>query len=69
MYRRPSRRGGRGGARELTIVTRWCDHESRVPMLRMSGQRFQQLGFKRGDRVVVTTEREWTVITVVREER
>jgi Toxin SymE, type I toxin-antitoxin system len=68
INRRASKRGGRGGVREFTIVTRWCDDDSRVPMLRISGRWLQRLGFKRGDRVVVTTERNRLVITVASEE-
>lgn len=62
--RRASKRGGRGGVREFTIVTRRSDDDSRVPMLRISGRWLQRLGFKRGDRVEVTTERNRLVITV-----
>lgn len=64
LDRRASKRGGRGGAREFTIVTRYRDNGSPVPMLRMSGRWLQRLGFKRGDRVTVTAERKRLVITV-----
>ena len=69
-YRPPSRRGANGAPRELTF-TRMRRHANDahprgevVPYLRMCGQWLQRIGFKHGDRVVVTAERERLVITL-----
>lgn len=72
-YRRPSRRGGNGGKRELLVTSRRADCGSRrrvgvVPYIRMSGQWLERLGFCRGDRVEITMEHERLVLTVLRED-
>ncbi|HXA15561.1 MAG TPA: SymE family type I addiction module toxin [Thermoanaerobaculia bacterium] len=73
-YRRPSRRGGRGGKRELVVAAMYRgDGEHRrgrkfVPYIRMSGVWLQQLGFRRGDRIEITAENERIVLTVVRDD-
>jgi hypothetical protein len=73
-YRRPSKRGGRGGKRELVVAAMYRESSSYhqrktvVPFIRMSGVWLQQLGFDRGDRIEVTAERERLVLTVVRDE-
>lgn len=72
-YRRPSRRGGKGGKRELLVTSRRAERGSRrrigvVPYIRMSGQWLERLGFRRGDRVEITTEHERIVLTVRRED-
>lgn len=72
--RRPSRRGGGDGKRELVVAAMYREsggHRRRqtvVPFIRMSGLWLRQLGFDRGDRIEVTAERERLVLTVVREE-
>ena len=72
--RRPSRRGGRDGKRELVVAAMYREssgyHRKKtvVPFIRMSGLWLQQLGFDRGDRIEVTAERERLVLTVVRDE-
>ncbi|HEX8411812.1 MAG TPA: SymE family type I addiction module toxin [Thermoanaerobaculia bacterium] len=59
---RPSRRGGKGGARELSITTLFrASHRARsgeapVPNLRISGRWLEQYGLTRGSRVVVSGE-------------
>jgi hypothetical protein len=74
-YRRPSRRGGSGGKRELVVAAMYrenSDYRRRqkvVPYIRMSGVWLQQLGFRRGDRIEITAEHERLVLSVVREER
>ena len=73
-YRRPSRRGGGGGKRELVVAEMYRAsgsyrrQQTVVPFIRMSGLWLQQLGFDRGDRIEVTAERERLVLTVVRDE-
>jgi Toxin SymE, type I toxin-antitoxin system len=73
-YRRPSRRGSGGGKRELVVAAMYRESggyrrpQTAVPFIRMSGLWLQQLGFDRGDRIEVTTERERLVLTVVRDE-
>jgi hypothetical protein len=73
-YRRPSRRGGNGGKRELVVAAMYREsgsyrrRQTVVPFIRMSGVWLQQLGFDRGDRIEVTAERERLVLTVVRDE-
>ena len=72
-YRRPSRRGGAGGKRELVVAAMYRESSYRrrqtvVPFIRMSGVWLRQLGFDRGDRIEVTAERERLVLTVVRDE-
>jgi hypothetical protein len=72
--RRPSRRGGNGGKRELVVTAMHREsgtyqrRQTVVPFIRMSGVWLQQLGFDRGDRIEVTAERERLVLTVVRDE-
>ncbi|MGA8809134.1 MAG: SymE family type I addiction module toxin [Thermoanaerobaculia bacterium] len=72
--RRPSRRGGRDGKRELVVAAMYREssgyhrRQTVVPFIRMSGLWLQQLGFDRGDRIEVTAERERLVLTVVRDE-
>jgi hypothetical protein len=61
---RPSKRGGRGSAREFTVVERLIDARDRVPLIRMSGQWLQRLGFAKGERIVVTAERNRLVLTI-----
>jgi hypothetical protein len=73
-YRRPSRRGGNGGKRELVVTSMYREsggyrrRQTVVPFIRMSGAWLEQLGFDRGDRIEVTAERERLVLTVVRDE-
>jgi len=73
-YRRPSRRGGNGGKRELVVTSMYREsgtyrrRQTVVPFIRMSGVWLRQLGFDRGDRIEVTAERERLVLTVVRDE-
>ena len=73
-YRRPSRRGGNGGKRELVVTSMYREsggfrrRQTVVPFIRMSGVWLEQLGFDRGDRIEVTTEHERLVLTVVRDE-
>lgn len=74
MYRRPSRRGGNGERREFSVTSiRQGPSQRRrrvriVPYIRMSGQWLERLGFRRGDRIEVTAERERLILTVVRDE-
>lgn len=68
IYRRPSKRGGRGSAREFTVDERFVESNERVPLIRMSGQWLQRLGFRKGERIVVTAERDRLVLTVARAE-
>jgi hypothetical protein len=71
VYRRPSRRGGNGGKREIivTSLSRGHDYhrrrEQRVPYIRMSGVWLQRLGIQRGHRIEITAERQRLVLTVV----
>ena len=73
-YRRPSRRGGRGGKRELVVAAMYRERsgyrrrQKVVPYIRMSGAWLQRLGFRRGDRIEITGEHERLVLTVVRDE-
>jgi hypothetical protein len=73
-YRRPSRRGGSGGKRELVVAAMYREsggyrrRSTIVPFIRMSGAWLEQLGFDRGDRIEVTAEHQRLVLTVVREE-
>lgn len=73
-YRRPSRRGGGDGKRELVVAAMYREsgsfrrRQTVVPFIRMSGLWLQQLGFDRGDRIEVTAERKRLVLTVVRDE-
>jgi hypothetical protein len=73
-YRRPSKRGGNGGKRELVVTSMHREsgtyrrRQTVVPFIRMSGVWLEQLGFDRGDRIEVTAERERLVLTVVRDE-
>jgi hypothetical protein len=73
-YRRPSRRGGRGGKRELVVTAMYRENggyrrrHKVVPYIRMSGVWLQRLGFRRGDRIEITAEHERLVLTVVRDE-
>ena len=59
-----SKRGGRGGAREFTVVERFIESNERVLLIRMSGRWLQRLGFRKGQRIVVTVERDRLVLTV-----
>jgi hypothetical protein len=68
IYRRPSKRGGRGNPREFTVAQRFIESSERVPLIRMSGRWLQRLGFKRGERIVVAAERNRLVLTVARAE-
>jgi len=61
LIRRPSRRGGSGSAREISVTSlcrarRSGAYESQVPYLRMSGQWLAEYGFRDGCRVVITGE-------------
>lgn len=66
----PSRRGGKGGPRELSITTlfraspRVRSGEAAVPYLRISGRWLEQYGLMRGSRVVVSGEPGKLVLTV-----
>lgn len=62
--RRPSKRGGHGSAREFTVVERLIESRDRVPLIRMSGQWLQRFGFEKGERIVVTAERNRLVLTI-----
>ena len=68
---RPSRRGGKGGPRELSITTlfrasqRARSGETPVPYLRLSGHWLEQYGLTRGSRVAVSGERGRLVLTLV----
>jgi hypothetical protein len=74
VYRRPSRRGGSGGKRELLVASirqtnnsyRYC--EKVVPYIRMSGLWLERLGFRRGDRIEITEEPERLVLTLRRDD-
>jgi hypothetical protein len=67
---RPSRRGGKGGPRELSITIlfrasqRARNGEAPVPYLRISGRWLEQYGLTRGSRVVVSGEPGRLVLTV-----
>lgn len=67
---RPSRRGGNGGPRELSITTlfrasqRARSGETPAPYLRISGRWLEQYGLARGSRVVVSGEPGKLVLTV-----
>jgi hypothetical protein len=67
---RPSRRGGKGRPRELSITTlfrasqRARSGETPVPYLRISGRWLEQYGLTRGSRVVVSGEPGRLVLTV-----
>ena len=66
----PSRRGGKGGPRELSITTlfrasqRARSGEAPVPYLRISGRWLERYGLTRGSRVVVSGEPGKLVLTV-----
>ena len=66
----PSRRGGNGGPRELSITTLWrADPNARsgekpVPYVRISGGWLERFGFARGSRVVIAAEQGRLVLTV-----
>jgi len=66
----PSRRGGKGGPRELSITAlfrasqRARNGETPVPYLRISGRWLEQYGLTRGSRVVVSGESGRLVLTV-----
>lgn len=66
----PSRRGGKGGPRELSITTLWrADPNARsgekpVPSVRISGSWLERFGFARGSRVVIAAEQGRLVLTV-----
>ena len=70
ILRRPSRRGGMHGLRELTVTTlhrassRHGGREQAVPYLRISGRWLEQYGLTRGCRVVVSGEPGKLVLTV-----
>lgn len=51
------------GARKLKIskLIRWSDYK-KVPQLRISGMWMEQLGFKIGDRVQITTREKLLII-------
>jgi hypothetical protein len=66
----PSRRGGKGGPRELSITTLWraCANPRAggkpVPYVRLSGRWLERFGFARGSRVVVAAEQGRLVLTL-----
>lgn len=66
----PSRRGAKGGPRELSITTLWrADPNARsgekpVPYVRISGGWLERFGFARGSRVVIAAEQGRLVLTV-----
>jgi len=66
----PSRHGGKGGPRELSITTlfrasqRARSGETPVPYLRISGRWLEQYGLTRGSRVVVSGEPGKLVLTL-----
>lgn len=66
----PSRRGGKGGPRELSITTLWRASESarrggeQVPYVRISGRWLEQFGFRRGSRIRVAAEEGRLVLTI-----
>jgi hypothetical protein len=66
----PSRRGGKGVPRELSITTlfrarqRARSGETPVPYLRISGRWLEQYGLTGGSRVVVSGEPGKLVLTV-----
>jgi hypothetical protein len=74
IYHPPSRRGAHGAPRELTMTSMHrpaSDAHPRgeiVPYLRLCGQWLQRIGFKHGDRVVVSAEQKRLVITIAAEE-
>ena len=67
---RASSRGGAGKPRELSITTlfrattRTRSGETPVPYLRLSGRWFEQHGFNRGSRVIVTAGNGKLIITI-----
>jgi hypothetical protein len=67
----PSRRGGKGGPRELSVTTLWRGDENAprggkpVPYVRISGGWLEQLGFTPGSRVVVAAEQGCLVLTLM----
>lgn len=73
--RRRSRRGGAGGRRELLVASiiradgPYRYRRQIVPYIRMSGQWLERLGFRSGDRIEITEERERLVLTVRRDDR
>lgn len=74
VYRRPSRRGGHGGKREIIVTSlsraqgERRHRQQRVPYIRMSGLWLQRLGFHNGHRIEITEERQRIVLTVVSDE-
>lgn len=65
----PSRRGGKGGPRELSITALWRASANarageHVPYVRISGCWLEQFGFARGSRVVVTVEEGRLLLTL-----
>jgi len=71
VYRRPSRRGGAAGVRELSVsrIFRAAGYRRRaqfVPYIRMSGRWLQRLGFSYGDRIEVAEERGRIVLSIAK---
>lgn len=66
----PSRRGGKGGPRELSITALWRASANaraggeHVPYVRISGRWLEQFGFARGSRIVVTAEEGRLLLTL-----
>ena len=69
--RRPRRTAT--GEKLLTVSSTWnarsrSRRDQMLPMIRMRGRWLQQLGFRTGARIVVTTERNRIVLTLARGE-
>jgi hypothetical protein len=73
LTRRPSRRGGAGSAREISVtslyrVCRSGARMSQVPYVRMSGQWLAEYGFRDGCRIVITGEPGKIVLAIAEAE-
>lgn len=69
--RRPRRTAN--GEKLLTVTSTWNQRprsrrDQALPMIRMRGRWLQQLGFRTGERIVVTAERNRIVLTLARGE-
>lgn len=75
-YRRPSKRGGAAGPRELVVADIARPKvdgdrtvgEQRVPFIRLSGLWLEERGFRVGRRVEITEEPQRLILTVVDEQ-
>lgn len=71
----PSRRGGKGGPRELSITALWRASANaraggeHVPYVRISGRWLEQFGFARGARIVVAAEQGRLGLTIAERPR